>query len=91
MMKIKLGENVKTGNSNYGDDCDFDVIMIMMIMRTIRVMILVMKNIKDNAKTIIMVNNHKHVYKIDLKQYKNHKTCVKVGKKQEKNTQINVG
>ena len=54
-------------------------------------MILMMKNIKDNAKTIIMVNNDKHVYKIDLKQYKNHKTCVKVGKKQEKNTQINVG
>ena len=54
-------------------------------------MILMMKNIKYNAKTIIMVNNHKHVYKIDLKQYKNHKTCVKVGKKQEKNTQINVG
>ena len=67
------------------------MIMIMMIMRTIRVMILMMKNIKYNAKTIIMVNNHKHVYKIDLKQYKNHKTCVKVGKKQEKNTQINVG
>ena len=55
--------------------------MIMMIMRTIGVMILMMKNIKDNAKTIIMVNNNKHVYKIDLKQYKNHKTCVKVGKK----------